>query len=193
MGVTEVACANAGLNTRAVTFVTSAVVELVGRPHMNLLNQNYLIPTGINLHMDVIPAADSFVFKSATPAADAAQQNYKMAIQRVDLIIHTKQLTSTAIKANKELVQVQNMRAQYLRVKVNHLSFPANKTLINVDNFLTGTLQDLVIVGLISDADHAGGYQRNPFNFKHFGVTRIDMKRIGMPVPRHGYSSNVAN
>ena len=52
---------------------------------------------------------------------------------------------------------------------------------------------DLVIVGLVSEADHAGGYQRNPFNFQNFGVNRIDLKRNGMPVPRNGYTPNFAN
>ena len=193
MGVTEVAGANAGLNTRAVTFATSTVVELVGRPHLDVFHQDRLIPPGIDLHMKLSPAADIFVCKSAAPDAGAAQQNYKMAIQRVNLIIHTKQLTSTAQKAHKELLQVQNMRTHYSRVQVKHLSIPANQTSISFDNVFTGALPDLVIVGLVSDADHAGGYQRNPFNFRNFGVNRIDLKRNGMPVPRHGYTPNFAN
>ena len=143
--------------------------------------------------MKLIPSADSFVCKSAAPDAGAAQQNYKMAIQRVNLIIHTKQLTSTAQKAHKELLQVHNMRTHYSRVQVKHLSIPANQTSINFDNVFTGALLDLVIVDLVSDADHAGGYQRNPFNLKNFGVNRIDLKRNGMPVPHHGYTLNFSN
>ena len=110
MGVTEVAGANAGLNTRAMTFATSTVVELMGRPHLDVFHQDRLIPSRIDLHMKLIPAADRFVCKSVAPDAGAAQQNYKMAIQRVNLIIHTKQLTSTAQKADMDLLQVQNMR-----------------------------------------------------------------------------------
>ena len=89
MGVTKVAGANAGLNTRAVTFATSTVVELVGRPHLDVFHQDRLIPPAIDLHMKLILAADSFVCKSAALGAGAAQQNYNMAIQRVNLIIHT--------------------------------------------------------------------------------------------------------
>ena len=193
MGVTEVAGANAGLNTRTVTFATSSVVELVGRPHLDVFLKDRLIPPGINLHMKLILAADSFVSKSAAPGAGAALQNYKMAIQRVDLIIHTKQLTSTTQKARKELLQVHNMRKHYSRVQVKHLSIPANQTSISFDNVVTGALPDMLIVGLVSDADHAGGYQRNPFNFQNFGVNRIDLKRNGMPVPRNGYTPNFNN
>ena len=166
MGVTEVAGANAGLNTRAVTFATSTVVKLVGRPHLDVFHQDLIIPPAIDLHMKLIPAADSFVCKSAAPGAGAAQQNYKMAIQRVNLIIHIKQLTSTAQKAHNELLQVQNMRTHYSRVQVKHLSIPANQTSISFDNGFTGALPDLIIVGLVSDADHAGGYQGTRSIFK---------------------------
>ena len=48
---------------------------------------------------------------------------------------------------------------------MKHLSIPANQTSINFDNIFTGFLPDLVIVGLMSDADLAGGYQRNSFNY----------------------------
>ena len=107
MGFTKVAGANASLNTRAVTFATSTVVEFVGRPHLDVFHQDRLISPGIDLHIKLIPASDSFVCKSTAPGAGAAQQNYKMAIQQVDRIIHTKQHTSTAQKAHKELLLVQ--------------------------------------------------------------------------------------
>ena len=51
----------------------------------------------------------------------------------------------------------------------------------------------MVIVGLVSDADHAGSNKRNPFNFQYFDVKRIDLKRNGMPVPHNGYTPNFTN
>ena len=174
-------------------FATITVVELVGCFHLDVFHQDRLIPPAIDLHIKLIPAAYSFVCKSATPGAGAAEQNYKMAIQRVDLIIHTKQLTSTAQKAHKKLLQVHNIRTHYSRVQVKHLTIVANQTSISFDNGLTGALPDLVIVGLVSDADHAGGYQRNPFNCQNFGVNRIDLKRNGMRVSSNGYISNLTN
>ena len=74
-----------------------------------------------------------------------------------------------------------------------HLTIPANKTFINFDNGFTGALSDLVIVGLVSDDDLAGCYQRNPFNIQNFGVNRIEMKRNGKSLPRVSYTPNFAN
>ena len=76
---------------------------------------------------------------------------------------------------------------------MKHLSIPANQTSINLDNVFTGALPDLVIVGLVSDADLAGGYQRNSFNFKNFGLNRIELTRNGTSRPSEGYTPKFAN
>ena len=193
MAVTAVGGNNAGLNARAVDFARSNVFELICRPHLDVWHQERLIPPNVDLHLKLIPSADNLVIKSAAPAPNAEQQNFKMVIQSVSLIIYTKQLTSTAQKALMDLLVHQNMRLHLSRVKMKHLSIPANQMSNNFDNVFTGALPDLVIVGLVSDADLAGGYQNNPFYFRNFGMNRIEMKRNGTSVPRDGYSPNFTN
>ena len=193
VGVTGVGGNNAGLNARAAIFARSTVAELIGRPHVDVFHQDRLIPPAIDLHLKLMPSANNFVCKSAALAGNAQQENFKMVIQSVNLIICIKKLTSTAIKAHMELLESQNMRHHYSRVQIKHLSIPANQSSINFDNVFTGALPDLVIVGLVSDADFAGGYQKNPFNFQNFGVNLIEMKRNGTSVPREGYTPNFAN
>ena len=193
MGVTAVGGNNAGLNARAATFARSTVVKLIGRPNLDVFNQTRLIPPNINLHMKLIPSPNNFVCKSAAPGQGAQQKNYKLVIQRVNLIIRTKKLTSMALGALMDLLILKNMRHHLSRVQLKHLSIPANQTSINFDNVVTGALPDLVIVCLVSDADLEGGYQRNLFNFQNFGVNRIELTRNGTSEPSEGYTPNFAN
>ena len=76
---------------------------------------------------------------------------------------------------------------------MKHLSIHPNQTSINFDNIVTGALPDVVVVGLVSDADLAGGYQKNSFNYQHFCVNRIELKRNGTPRPTEGYTPNFAS
>ena len=131
--------------------------------------------------------------QSAAPTQAALQENYKLAIQSVNFNIRTKNLTSTAHGALIDLLESQNMVHHYSRVQMKHLSIPANQTSINFDNGFTDALPDLVIVGLVSDAYLAGGYQGNQFNFQNFGVNRIELKRNGTSRPSEGYTPNLAN
>ena len=142
--------------------------------------------------MKLIPSPNDFVCKSTAPAANAQQENYKLVIKSANLIIRTKKLTSTAHKALMDLFLMQNMVHYLSRVKIKHLSIPANQTSINFDNDLTGALPDLVVVGLVSDADLAVGYEKNPFNFQNLGVNLIKRKRNGTSRPSEGYSPNFA-
>ena len=114
MNVTAVNWNNAGLNARAATFARSTLVELIGPPHLDVFHQECLILPNINLHIKLIPSPNDFVCKSAAPAANAQQENYKLVIQSAYLIIRTKKLTSTAHKALLDLLLTQNM--------VHHLS-----------------------------------------------------------------------
>ena len=158
MNVTAVARTNAGLKARATTFARNTLVELIGRSHLDVFNQERLIPPNIDLHIKFISSPHDFLCKSAAPAANAQQENYKMVIQSANLIIRTKKLTSTANKALMDLLLTQNMVHHLSRVQMKHLSIPANQTSINYDNVFTGALPDLVVVRLVSDADLAGGY-----------------------------------
>ena len=116
MNVTAVGGINAGLNSRAATFARSTVYEIIGRPHVYVFNQYRLIPPNIDLHMKLMLSPNNIVCKSAAPANNAVQENFKLVIQNVNLIIHTKQLTRTALKAHMELLHLQNMRHHFSRV-----------------------------------------------------------------------------
>ena len=113
-------------------------------------------------------------------------------IQSANLIIRAK-ITNTAHMALIDLLLSQDMVHHLLRVKMKHLSIPANQSSINFGNVLTGALPDWVVVGLVSDADLAGGYQKHHFNYQNFGVNRIELKRKNTPRPTQGYTLNFAN
>ena len=103
VNATAVGNKNAGLNARAVNSARSTVVELIGRPHADVFHQDRLYPSNINLNLKLMPSPNNFVCKSAAPAANSAQDNFNQVILSTNLIIHTKQLTSTALKQHLEL------------------------------------------------------------------------------------------
>ena len=77
MNVTDVTRANVGLRTRAARFSRSNVVELIGRHHLDVFQQDRLIPPRVDVHIKLMLAANNFVIKSVSPQqGGAAQQNY---------------------------------------------------------------------------------------------------------------------
>ena len=76
---------------------------------------------------------------------------------------------------------------------MKQLSISVNQASINFDNVFTSALPDLVIVGLVTDADLTCGYQRYLFNFKNFGVNRSEQKHNGTPRPSLSFTLNFKN
>ena len=175
---------------RAARFAEGAVVEMVGRPHLDLFQQDKLLPPGININYRLLPAADTFVLRS--PDGDNVQ--YRFIIETVQLLMRTKQLTESAELAHRSLVQQQNMRLPHTRVLLKHLSVAAGLGSIAFDNVFTSALPDLVIMGMVNDDTFVGGYhQPSPFNFQHFNVNRVDMKVNGTQRPSGGYTPSWDN
>ena len=118
--------------------------------------------------MKLIPSPNDFVCKSTVAGQRAQENNYKLVIQSANLIIRTKKLTSTAHKALMDRLFLQNMVHHLSRVQIKHLSIPANQISINFDNVFNGALPDLVVVGLVSDADLAWWLPEKPVQFSKF-------------------------
>ena len=85
-------------------FARSTLVEFIGRPHVYVFNQDCLISPCIDLDMKLMPCTNNFLCKSASPAQNAAQENFKQVPQSVNLIIHIKHHNSTALNAHMELL-----------------------------------------------------------------------------------------
>ena len=57
--------ANDGLKTRAAQFAKSAIVKLVGRPHLDLFHVDKLIPPNCDIMLRFVPAKSAFVLIGA--------------------------------------------------------------------------------------------------------------------------------
>jgi hypothetical protein len=190
MAITDLGGANVGLKDRATRFATSTVVELVGRPHLDVFHQNRLIPPGTTLRIKCIPSSNQFVCMSPPPQGNAQQEEFKAAIQNVSFMIRTKKLSESVDLAIRKNLLLKNIRLPYTKVQVKHLTIPANVTTQDFDGIYDGVLPDLVVVGLVADEDFAGHYNRNPFNFQTFNVNRMEMLRNGVRTPRYSYTPN---
>ena len=87
------------------------------------------------------------------------------------------------------------MRLPFTKVQLKHLSVAAGLGGVAFDNVSTGgLLPDLVVMGMITDDEFVSGYHTaSPFNFQHFNVSRVEMKKNGTTYPRCDYTTNWAD
>ena len=190
MAVTDMGGANIGLKDRATRLAKSVVIELVGRPHLDIFHQSRVLPPGLTLRIKLIPSSNQFVCISPAPAGNNAQEQFKAVIQSVTFHIRTKKLSDAPELSIRKLLLERNIKLPYTKVQVKHLTIPANVTSQDFDGIFDGVLPDLVVIGLVADEAFAGHYNQNPFNFQTFNVNRMEMLRNGIRTPRYGYTPN---
>ena len=59
----------------------------------------------------------------------------------------------------------------------------ANRGDLSEPNLVNGVLPKKVVIGLVDTDAFNGDYQKNPFNFKHFNVNYVAMRRNGQSIP----------
>lgn len=183
---------NTGLAARTAWFARSAVVTLIGRPHLDLFHQDKLIPAGIDLKFRFLPNKHEFLLKTAAPEGDAAQARFKLKIESMRLFIRTKEISPSLILAHEKMLQKTNYSILYNKITTKTVSIPNGTSNIEFDNIYMGKLPDLIVMAMTTDTDMAGGYQRNPFNFQHFGVNYLCLKANGEQIPRIALQPNFA-
>ena len=77
----------------------------------------------MNIAYWLTPAADSFVIKSP----DGENTQYRLQIEKVELIMRTKQLTEATEVAHRSIVQKQNMRLPFTNMQLKQLSMAAGR------------------------------------------------------------------
>ena len=113
-----------------------------------------------------------------------------------DPVIEPKvQLTDVVLKVRKVKVDqsvsdgVERMLKQtpalypIRRVECKILTIPANQPNTRQDNIFSGIIPNSFVVGLVHVDATTGGYDKNPYNFQHFGVTSVSLTANGQEIP----------
>ena len=105
------------------------------------------------------------------------------------------QLTDVVLKVRKVKVDqsvsdgVERMLKQtpalypIRRVECKILTIPANLPNVRQDNIFSGIIPNSFVVGLVHVDASTGEYDKNPYNFAHFGVTSVSLTANGQEIP----------
>ena len=127
---------------------------LIGRPHVDVLHIDKLIPPNIDVTIKLMPNDDKFLFMSA----DGDNLGPKVVIIKINLIVATKQMSDATDMVHRALVRERNMRLLYTLVIMKLVAIPAGSSTMCLDNIFMGGLLDLVMMGFVSDTAFAGSY-----------------------------------
>lgn len=177
---------NDGFKRRAARFAESHVVTLTGRLHLDLFHQDKDIPPNCSMKIRLIPQTHAFFVKKLANV----DQNLQIRIRSARLFMRQKEVSPSLLLAHESMLQKQNMRLSYTKIRMKQLAIPVGVTNIEFDNLYSGVLPDRLLFAMIADNRFAGAHTLNPFLFQNFGLNFIALKVNGEQIPRIAYQPN---
>ena len=154
---------NTGLGTRSEWTKTSKTVELQGRIHSDLFNQEKLILNGVDLTVKLHRHKPEFCLLSADIAPA-----YKIII--VDTILYVKKVELTPSVFNAINTVLNDKNAQYAITRTTPKIFTVlrGQQSQHIDNAFLGEIPKRIAVCMMDNDSYNGNYKENSFNFQHY-------------------------
>jgi hypothetical protein len=181
--------ANVGLLAREVPFHTSAEVELVGKIHCDLFNQEKCLPSNIDLRLELHRNTDAFCLLCYTAAAPA----YKLEVLDMRWKVWKVRPSEEFALALERIVLSEPMKFPIRRVQMTSLHVDAGRRHAPNNAIITGQIPRRIILGMVNANGYLGSQTQNPFNFGHNNISSISLQVSGRTVPAYDIPIDVAN
>ena len=168
---------NAGYAKRKALAVSSAVLEMVGRLHVDMMFQPRYLLNGVNAKVRLVQNAPSFCLMGA---ANAPQ---KVKLLDCKLMVRQVKVSSAVQLAHERALDIGNVKYPIRRVECKSYTIAAGLRSSSEDNLFSGQLPNRIVFGMVTNDAYTGSTETNPFNFRHFGVNNITLTVDGRQLP----------
>ena len=175
---------NSGLHQRALFIAESQPLELMGRIHSDIFQQDRYLLNNIDLHIKLIRSPTSFHLMG-----DA--DHYLTTIKEACLYVRKVKLNPTISLSHSKLLD-QGKFAKYpiRRGVVTSFTISQNSLSFNKDSIVSGQLPRRIVLGFVRNAAFNGNIKLNPFNFEHFDLNYLSIHAGSHVVPSQPLKPN---
>ena len=177
--------ADEGLKARNKRILKSRTVELVGRPHVDIFQQDKYLLNGVDLSLRFIRASKEFTLMGDDIA------NYNISMTDASLYVRKVKLNpAIALEHQKSLQQGITAKYPLRRGVVSTFTIPRGVHSHNKENVTTGQLPRRIIIGFVTNEAFNGGIKLNPFYFQHFKVEYLAFNTDNQQFPTQPLKPN---
>lgn len=167
---------NAGLAARAGTLRTGEIREFIMKPNLAFFNQERLIPSHIDLKLELYQSRPTFNMMAPNTAT------FKPVILDIDLYVHEVAILPSLVTGHA-LQREKNPLVYPLKRLDTQIKTASRGDSTFSGDFFFGKAPNKVFVLMVEEGDRRGTYKQNPFNFQHFNLSSIQLRVAGVSVP----------
>ena len=174
--------ANTGWKLRKLRIALSRSCELIGRLHLDMFLQEKYIPNGIEIRLKLNRASTNFCLMGTAPG--------KIEIQQVGFNIRTVELLPAVANDLNQAIAQHNMKIPIRRTVVKTFTIPNGQRSKIDDHLFLGQLPKRIIIGMVRNSDMNGDPASNPFDFRHFNLSKLEVSVDGKAIHNKAYQPN---
>ena len=156
----------------------STPFETYARVHTELFMQNKLLIGNVEINLRFHRADPSFALM-----AKLATKRYVISIDEAVLYVCHKKISDSIREAHMLTLQSKTIKYPIRKVQMKFFTRGPNRADISEANICNGTLPRRIVFGLVDSEAFSGIYQKSPFNFEHFKLSTLSLRKNGEHVP----------
>lgn len=172
---------NNGLTARKKMFGKSAIIELIGKVHCDMFNQNKLLLNNVDLRIVFTMEKPEFYI------IEKAEGKSHIKILDATLFMNHVTISPEILLAHQQLLSKTNAVYPYKRIEVKSFTVSSGTTNLQIDNVVIGQLPNFLVFGMIDNESYTGTRTLNPYHFKHNNITQFNLVVNGVQVPSHPF------
>lgn len=180
---------NKGFVKRKELLGKSKLVQMMGRLHSDIFFQNRYLLNGVDLNIRLIRNSNAFCLMGARDST------FKISIVNASYFIRKVKVNSSIQLKHIEMLDKQLTPAVYpiRRVEVKSFGVAVGSLSAIEDGLFSGQLPKRIVIGFVESAAYEGRYDKNPYNFQHFGLKFITLYCDAKQIPSKPYQPDFDN
>lgn len=169
---------NSGAQSRFLRTRFGQRFETFGRLHTDITSQGRLLVGNVELNIRLHRADAKFCLMAAEE-----QHRYTISIDKAALFVCHKKISDSIREAHQITLQKTPFKYPIRKVQMKFFTRGSNRSDLTEPNLVNGVLPRKIVIGLTDSLAFHGSYHHSPFNFQHFDVTSIVLRKNGAALP----------
>jgi len=177
---------NTGLVKRKTIAAQSAIIELLGPIHCDIMNMEKYLLNGVELKLKFVRTRDSF-------SLIAPKGEYKVKMLDATLKIRKVKINPAILLAHSKNLERFNAKYPITRVETKVSTIAAGLSSYSCNNIILGQIPKRIIIGFVSNKTYNGDFKLNPYNFHHYNLNHLSLYVDGQQVPSKPLQPDFSN
>lgn len=175
---------NNGLFLRAKYTALSQELDLIGRLHVDVCQQDRLIINGVPINIKLWQSSDRFRVMTS------GEEQYKVKITEAALKVASVKIKPDVIVGQNDVIKKSSALYPYSRSVIKTYAVPQGQFSFIADDMFQGDVPQQLVVGVVESTAVHGSYAKNPFNFQNFNCIYAGFFVDGQSTPSEPLQPN---